>query len=640
MHLLRRPLALIALLAFAACGGGDLVLPNEGQPADVSVISGDRQTGTILEPAADSLVIKVTDRFGNPVPDVEVTWAAEGGGDVQPASVVTGADGRAATQRVLGAQPGTYGTTALVTALPEDVASFTTTAVAAKLVLVTQPGATASSGAVLDPQPVLQLQDASGNPAARAGVSVTVQIASGTGSLGGATTQVSDADGRVAFTDLTIVGGPGARTLIFAASGYASATSTPVSLGVGAPAAVGVAAGEGQSAEVGSSVTVAPAVAVTDAAGTPVAGVPVKFAVASGGGSVTGDDAVTGADGVAAVGSWTLGGSAGANTLRATVAADNVSGNPVTFTATATPGGPSGERSTVDAAPASIVASDGSAFSTITIIVRDRRGNPLTGRTVTLSVSGSGATLTQPGPTDDSGTTVGRLSSTAAGQRTVTAKTGGATLGQTVVTITAATPVPAGTTVQVPNGRAGEATQVQLTLADRFGNPVAGAAGQVAVRISGANSGDAAVSDLGGGAYRAVYTPHRIGTDQVDVRVGGEPVPGSPFASVVEAGPADPHRTTANVSRNGSLFQPVEIAVQVNDAEGNPVGRGGDAVTARITDREDRVVLVDLRVEDGRDGTYAAEWAPGFTSGTFHVHIGLNGTEIAGSPFTTDVRPF
>ena len=85
---------------------------------------------------------------------------------------------------------------------------------------------------------MLQLQDPSGTPLARGGVAVTVQIASGDGTLHGTTSQQSDATGLVTFTDLTIVGAPGARTLIFAADGYASAISTPVSLGVGAPASV------------------------------------------------------------------------------------------------------------------------------------------------------------------------------------------------------------------------------------------------------------------------------------------------------------------------------------------------------------------------------------------------------------------
>src|SRR5437899_140859 len=112
MHLFRHSAAFVALLALGACGGGDLVLPNEGQPAKVAMVSGNAQTGTILEAAKDPLVVRVTDRFGSPVAGVEIAWSADGGGEVNPTSAVTGADGQAATQRVLGAQPGPYGTTA------------------------------------------------------------------------------------------------------------------------------------------------------------------------------------------------------------------------------------------------------------------------------------------------------------------------------------------------------------------------------------------------------------------------------------------------------------------------------------------------------------------------------------------------
>lgn len=59
------------------------------------------------------------------------------------------------------------------------------------------------------------------------------------------------------------------------------------------------------------------------------------FTVGSGGGSITGGEATTDPNGVARVGSWTLG-SAGTNTLIATVAGEGITGNPVTFTATAT----------------------------------------------------------------------------------------------------------------------------------------------------------------------------------------------------------------------------------------------------------------------------------------------------------------
>lgn len=644
MHLLRRWVVVsVVLLALGACGGGDLVLPNEGQPAQVEGKSGDSQTGTILEPLADSLVVKVTDRFGNPVPGIEISWSAGDGGEVRPATAVTGLDGLAATQRILGAEPGSYATTAVAPVLPEDAVTFTTTAVAAKLTLTTQPPSTASSGVLLDPQPVLQLQDPSGTPLAREGVTVSVQIASGPGSLTGTTSRTTDAGGNVAFTDLVIAGAPGARTLIFAASGYAPATSTPISIGVGAPSSVAAAAGTGQTVPAGTAVPVRPAVIVRDAGGTPVASAAVTFAVTSGGGSVTAGTATTGTDGIATVGSWTLGSSAGPNSLQATVDAAGVSGNPVTFSATATAGPASADKSSVSAAPGTIAASGGSTTATITIVVRDGSNNPLAGQSVSLTATGAGVTLTQPAPTNAAGTTTGTLSATATGPHEITAVTGGVTLGTATVTVTAGPPSGARTSVAVPNGAVGTPTEILIALQDEFGNALPDAKGQIAVNVSGANSvGSVGVDDVGGGNYRAVYTPTAAGNDLVSVTVGGQVVVGSPFTSTVAAGPADANHTTANVPKEVGLFNPnenpVHITVSTADALGNPVGHGGSQVT--ITVRRDNDVVAVPAVTDVGDGTYTATWTAQSAANNYRVSITLNGTEIKDSPFQVKVTLF
>ena len=74
-----------------------------------------------------------------------------------------------------------------------------------------------------------------------------------------------------------------------------------------------------------------PSVVVRDENGNPMAGASVVFAVTSGDGSVSGATVNTGTDGVATVGTWTLGQTASTNTVDATVA-----GLPaVTFTANA-----------------------------------------------------------------------------------------------------------------------------------------------------------------------------------------------------------------------------------------------------------------------------------------------------------------
>ncbi|MEP6571340.1 MAG: hypothetical protein ABJD11_01550 [Gemmatimonadota bacterium] len=89
---------------------------------------------------------------------------------------------------------------------------------------------------------------------------------------------------------------------------------------------------------IGRPVNDPPSLTLVTPAGRAMPGITVTFTVTSGGGQVTGATQVTGANGVAKVGSWTLGTTAGTNTLRATASAPQGAGlinNPLTFTATA-----------------------------------------------------------------------------------------------------------------------------------------------------------------------------------------------------------------------------------------------------------------------------------------------------------------
>ena len=98
------------------------------------------------------------------------------------------------------------------------------------------------------------------------------------------------------------------------------------------PTAIVAATTRSLTGAVSSVVSPAPSVLVTDQNAEPMAGVTVNFVVTGGGGSVTGGSAATDASGIATVGSWTLGPSAGPNTLTATAA----SLAPVIFTGTGT----------------------------------------------------------------------------------------------------------------------------------------------------------------------------------------------------------------------------------------------------------------------------------------------------------------
>jgi Big-like domain-containing protein/invasin-like protein/filamin/ABP280 repeat protein len=380
-----RIISALALAALAACGGGDLLLPKDGEPAHIAAVRGDNQDGAVGQPLSAPLVVKITDPAGRPVADVEVvfvppaggevapsatvrtgsngeaevqytlspsageqliqaraaaivpasssnatfkaiaqpgaaetlvaaggggqsgqvsamlaeslavravdhfgngvagvtvTWQASGGGSLSPTSVTTGADGRAATQRTLGDRPGTYRSTARAEGLEGSPLSFTSTALAPQLALITPPSATAVAGVPLAQQPELQLQDALGAALNRADVNVTAQIAGGDGSLGGRTTATSDANGRVRFSNLELRGPTGARTIIFAADGFTPVTSNPITVTAGPPAANSSSASV-PNGTVGVPTTIQ--IQVADQFGNPVGGAAAGIAITVGG---------------------------------------------------------------------------------------------------------------------------------------------------------------------------------------------------------------------------------------------------------------------------------------------------------------------------------------------------------------------
>jgi hypothetical protein len=198
---------------------------------------GDKQQAEVQTTLAESLSVRAVDRFGNGVAGVEVTWSAADG-TVSPESSVTEADGRATTQLTLGRTPGIDTTFAAVSGLEGSPVPFEATATAPpspQLVLVTQPSSSAPAGEPFEQQPVLQLQTATGAPLQQSGIAVTVQIADGGGTVGGTIRVRSNDQGRVAFTNLSIRGEPGQRTLLFAAADFTPATSQPIQVTVGPP---------------------------------------------------------------------------------------------------------------------------------------------------------------------------------------------------------------------------------------------------------------------------------------------------------------------------------------------------------------------------------------------------------------------
>jgi Big-like domain-containing protein len=203
-----------------------------GTASDIRVVSGNGQIGQAGGPLASPLVVQVLDDGENPVGGVVVTWTVElGGGSVSPASGATGADGRASADWTLG--PGTGPQRVQASAPGAGSVRFeatSTAGAASALGLAAQPSSNSAAGVPFRRQPVVQVHDAAGNPVQTPGVTITAAILSGAGQLIGTLTQTTGPNGRAAFTNLGIAGATGAHSLIFAAGGFTSVTSSTITV--------------------------------------------------------------------------------------------------------------------------------------------------------------------------------------------------------------------------------------------------------------------------------------------------------------------------------------------------------------------------------------------------------------------------
>jgi len=356
-------------------------------------------------------------------------------------------------------------------------ADFRVAVAATRLVFTIQPTED-TAGAALAPAVQVVARDTTDHTTIAFAGAITVAIGANSGgaTLSGTTT-VAATGGVATFSDLSVNKAGSGYTLTASSPGLQSATSPPFTVEPGPARNLAIATGNDQTATVNSSVPTPPAVLVRDQFDNPVPGVLVMFAVTSGAGVVTPATAVTtGTNGIAALTSWTLGTTAGPDTLTAT--ATGLAG--VQFTATATAAAPSADQSRVEASPTQTIASAGASASTITVTVRDAFGNSVRGATVTLAASGTANTLAQQSDTTNaSGQVTGTLSSTRAELKTISATVNGTVLVAQSATVTVSSAAAAGLAIDVGDNQtaaAGTAVAIppSVLVTDAFGNPVTG----------------------------------------------------------------------------------------------------------------------------------------------------------------------
>jgi adhesin/invasin len=299
----------------------------------LTVLAGDAQTVVVGQVVATAPAVTAT-RSGQPASGVVVTFAvASGGGSLTGGTVTTDASGIARVGGwTLGTTAGANTLTASATGATAVTFSATGHAAAAASISKTVGDAqSAAAGFALTTKPAVKVADQFGN--AVAGISVTYAVGSGGGSVSGAA-QVSGSDGSATVGGWTLGNIAGANTLTATAAGLTGSPLTFSATGIAGPVAtLTKVAGDLQIGVASAGVAILPAVRLADQFGNLVSGQTVTFAVASGGGSVSGATPTSGSNGVATVGGWTLGAVAGTNTLTA------ASGSAPTVTFTATVGG-------------------------------------------------------------------------------------------------------------------------------------------------------------------------------------------------------------------------------------------------------------------------------------------------------------
>jgi phosphotransferase system IIB component len=262
----------------------------------------------------------VLDQRGGPINGAALAWSVDN-------TAIATVDGVGLVTSV------SNGTTRLHVSVAQgslvDSASISITQVPARLVKVIGDHQGDTISGTLPTPVTVQVNDSADHPVPA--IVVNFAVTQGGGHLSNAA-DTTDASGQASVL-WTLGNSPGQNAM--SATSAISLTGSPVSFSANAVLAGSSPtlvknAGDQQVGQIGSPVNFPPSVVILGGGGVPLVGVPVTFAVTSGGGLLTGATAVTDANGVATLGSWVLG--AGVNELTATATdTGTIIGNPATF---------------------------------------------------------------------------------------------------------------------------------------------------------------------------------------------------------------------------------------------------------------------------------------------------------------------
>lgn len=385
-------------------------------PSTLTIVSGNNQSAIVGNALTNPLVVKVQDSYGNPISGVTVDWSiTSGSGSFSTSSTSSDLSG-------LATNTFTTSQTAGASSLQAQIRS---TAINATLTATALPGSsvntiawqtvpstsyTASNSVAMTSFSV-KILDAYGNVMTNNNtISVTLSLATGTGTLGGTLTKTVTA-GVATFSNITYTKAETISLIATESSAGANITSGLITVAPASPASsqstiLALSNNVGANGVATSNIQVT----LKDAFGNPVPNQSVNF-TASGTGNTLVQPGNTNSSGQA-TGSIA---SAVAETKTLTLSQPSFPSVQTTIVFIAT--NVSSTNSTITGS--SPVAADGVSPSSITITLRDSGNNPVVGVVPTFSATGVGNNYGVCSASNGSGVSSCTLSSTSSGAKTL-----------------------------------------------------------------------------------------------------------------------------------------------------------------------------------------------------------------------------
>jgi hypothetical protein len=565
----------LASTALFSCGGDDLVLPSEGEPATITIVQGDGLSGRVGEALADLLIVEVLDVADRPVPGATVVIDLSGA-VAEPDTLSTDPQGRASAEITLGSQVGEADGAARVIA-PEGPAAieaaFTVVArpsSANGLAGVSGNGQTGSAGTALPAPLVVEVTDAFGNPIAN--IPIRWAAGEGGGSVS-ATSTSTDSEGR---TSVIRTLGPTAGTQTTVATSQ-DLVGSPVTfthtVTAGNPSGVQIVDGNDQTAPPGATLPKDLVVQVVDEGGNPVVAAAVTWVMTAGGGTLSPATGATDENGRTST-KWTLGPAVGTNTAQAIVSGVGQA----EFTATAAAGTASEIR--VVSGNDQIGQAGSPLASPLVVGVLDDEDNPVGGVAVTWTVESGGGSVS---PASSATSANGRASATwTLGPGTGPQRVQASAPGAGSVRFEATSTVGAASVLRLaaqPSGRTAVGQpfrrQPVVQVHDAAGNPVQTAGVLITAAIaSGPGQIIGTTTQTTGPNGRAAFTnlgiAGAIGNHSLIFTAGGFTSVTSSTITVNPAGTST--QITSDEPEPSAPGEPVEVIFEVTSPSGAPTG--------------------------------------------------------------------